>query len=479
MTSFNKINPIIGDEALEEAHGIGWKDNAELTEAQKIQCHLKYAHRKLVDETKANHPPERLQILHELDMYIDKGLFPRNEEKPNQRAPCFVDSAGTPCAVAHLLLRSGNTGQPKLTWDGKTPANLVTAIADGNLQYSTVGEIAADGQIGPDFLEWADGCGLSAADLALIQPSYEFVVSQAAEEKTRELLQRLQDFTKLGKTRALLQCLQDVTKLDKCQELAHDIVEFGDKIQERLGYDYVGRVIPKDGEFVGSYGGHMDSKSGIQEMLRRLNLTLAVDTFLKSLDGVKNKDRRETVRKLALALRAEIVCFENENSASPPPLPSPQIYEGLLGDKDMSTWSSREAASEALPISRRASSRIDSLLQKMRQFPYNFSEGKSTMEDLEKLEKDVIVFGDDLAEAFGPIQRRIVTETQNSIKGDNALEVKREHVALCMRPARVKKSIDWFLLSLENEDRAPEPIKAKLASLGRALMRDINSTLEG
>jgi len=81
------------------------------------------------------------------------GQFPKNMRVPHRRTPVFVDDEGTPCAVASLMLQSGER-------------NLVESVAriDNHLN---IREVRAGPVIG-----WLEQEGLTKEEAARIQPSY-------------------------------------------------------------------------------------------------------------------------------------------------------------------------------------------------------------------------------------------------------------------------------------------------------------------
>lgn len=96
----------------------------------------------------------RMQHIHRLERYRDRGIFPQNEHDAIRAIPVFVDNYGTDCAVGHLIRESGN-GQ------------LVDAIADqNNLIFLT------DVDTGP-VVDWIALSGLLQEEAALIQPAYD------------------------------------------------------------------------------------------------------------------------------------------------------------------------------------------------------------------------------------------------------------------------------------------------------------------
>jgi hypothetical protein len=157
------MNPVIGDGAL-QAIGKSNAADTTMTEKDKVSCHLLFALNELKGSTSSCSDPRakehRFRVLHALEQYIEAGNFPQNEKSPNQRYPCFVDSRGTACAVAHMMLETG-------------AAQLVRDIAYAH-KHDTIAQIAEDVALLPRIQTWATTNGVDLAEVALIQPTYEF-----------------------------------------------------------------------------------------------------------------------------------------------------------------------------------------------------------------------------------------------------------------------------------------------------------------
>jgi hypothetical protein len=97
----------------------------------------------------------RLTLIGWLREYRERGAFPRNDRFPDQAMPLFRDSRGVLCAMAYLIERSGRT-------------DLVDRIALTR-NNGFIPELADD----PELRAWLDGAGLTVAEAARIQPSYE------------------------------------------------------------------------------------------------------------------------------------------------------------------------------------------------------------------------------------------------------------------------------------------------------------------
>lgn len=95
-----------------------------------------------------------LTLLH---AYAERGIFPRNYEKPNY-SPCFIDPNGRECAVAHLVMSDGHV---------ELVDNIV-AVAN----YAYIPEMNF-----PELDDWATQAGLSKEELALIQPGYWYTLA--------------------------------------------------------------------------------------------------------------------------------------------------------------------------------------------------------------------------------------------------------------------------------------------------------------
>jgi len=100
---------------------------------------------KAVKQARENH-------IRRLRAYGERGIFPRNETHLEFR-PCFVDQTGSECAVAHLLIESG---------EEKFAQHIV---ATNNPAF--VREMFY-----PELDEWAKEAGITKKELQMIQPMY-------------------------------------------------------------------------------------------------------------------------------------------------------------------------------------------------------------------------------------------------------------------------------------------------------------------
>ena len=97
----------------------------------------------------------RARSLESLYRYAMAGQFPLNEDHPEESLPIFLDRHGTPCAVAFLMLQSGQESAVHNT--ARTSNHIL--IAD-----------VAQGPV----MSWILGSDLTREECALIQPSYNF-----------------------------------------------------------------------------------------------------------------------------------------------------------------------------------------------------------------------------------------------------------------------------------------------------------------
>jgi hypothetical protein len=99
----------------------------------------------------------RTTLRETLREYRDRGRFPHNYDFPGRAVPSFVDrKTGTLCAVAYLLASTGRR-------------DIVDRVAstDNNVRAS---QLAADTALA----RWLDANGLTLAEAARIQPTYDW-----------------------------------------------------------------------------------------------------------------------------------------------------------------------------------------------------------------------------------------------------------------------------------------------------------------
>jgi len=135
---------------------------------QSLECFRLRIHFKNIEtilrERDITYLPPHLQnkrsfYLNQLQAYAEHGRFPRNESEIGY-TPCFVDENGRECAVAHLLMLSGDFEL----------SNKISITAN----YSYLADMSF-----PELDEWISNCGLTKEELGLIQPGYYLTFSGA------------------------------------------------------------------------------------------------------------------------------------------------------------------------------------------------------------------------------------------------------------------------------------------------------------
>ena len=97
----------------------------------------------------------RASLVRTLAAYRDAGVFPHNHDFPGEYVPYFRDGHGTLCAMAYLVAATRR-------------GDIVDEIARRR-NNAYIPELAADARLGA----WLDSVGLTVAEAARIQPSYE------------------------------------------------------------------------------------------------------------------------------------------------------------------------------------------------------------------------------------------------------------------------------------------------------------------
>lgn len=192
------------------------------TEKDKVSCHLSIVIRELKATTdvaiNANGEKSRfcrMELISEVEEYIKAGRFPKHEDQScaHERKPCFVDSNGTPCAVAYLMQKSGA--------DGLVLANTISLAH----KHDTIDQICQDNILSPAIKAWTTMVGIQPSELALIQPTYEFVAAEC-----RNLFKRI--YSKLQAAIESKTCM----KGSKEDTLKEEIVHFGTQLDSGFGY---------------------------------------------------------------------------------------------------------------------------------------------------------------------------------------------------------------------------------------------------
>jgi WD40 repeat protein len=128
------------------------------TETNRIQQHLQAVEQQLRAKQPVLPPDqleERARNLDRLHEYWVQGEFPRNYTHPQQQSPCFIDPDGRSCAVARLLLATGNDAL----------AHQIAAVAN----HALLPEMSF-----PQLNTWVAQSGLTLDELSLIQPAYSY-----------------------------------------------------------------------------------------------------------------------------------------------------------------------------------------------------------------------------------------------------------------------------------------------------------------
>lgn len=133
--------------------------DAARREQARVRKHLLGAERAmLARDVSRLSPSQRRARAHHLAVlreYRRAGVFPHNHELPGARVPVFVDRHGTHCAVGYLLARAGRE-------------DIVRRVSAAR-NLARVPELADD----PVLVAWLDRAGISLAEAARIQPTYE------------------------------------------------------------------------------------------------------------------------------------------------------------------------------------------------------------------------------------------------------------------------------------------------------------------
>jgi hypothetical protein len=144
------------------------RDGAAAREAPRIQRHLRGAEMLLLARDVSGLPAaaraSRARLIGALRTYCERGQFPRNHDFVGRRVPYFVDVHGTPCAVAYLMLSTGD-------------ADLVAHIAS-LWNNARIHELAGV----PELVAWLGRNGLSIDEAARIQPAYGYERSHERDD---------------------------------------------------------------------------------------------------------------------------------------------------------------------------------------------------------------------------------------------------------------------------------------------------------
>ncbi|MEM6273588.1 MAG: hypothetical protein AAF998_29560 [Bacteroidota bacterium] len=174
-----------------------WGSNSELNteNSVRISNHLTYVSQLLslrstqhLNEARRNN---RTHLLHFLGRYAERGIFPSGYEQNASGRLCHKDEAGRRCAIGHLIEKTSGP-------------NLADRICGTHLDLM-------DGHTRLALEAWMDQNGITAEELALIQPGFRpggnhrsapgisaaFTGLQAASRRSREIQPRENAFAAL------------------------------------------------------------------------------------------------------------------------------------------------------------------------------------------------------------------------------------------------------------------------------------------
>jgi len=175
------MNAVVGDAGLKWKFGCApMTDLMGLaSEKERVTAHLEFALDKLRRKTNEPISETRSKSLSALSEYISTGSFPHHEDATakDRRLPCFIDSTGIPCAVAHLMQVSGH-------------GDLAREI-NSRHKHSTIDQIGRD--MNAKLVSWQTQSGLTVGELALIQPTYEFMQAEKARDQFKAIINSLEE----------------------------------------------------------------------------------------------------------------------------------------------------------------------------------------------------------------------------------------------------------------------------------------------
>jgi len=167
QASVAPVNAVVGDASYVARFGVA--PTAATPDFVRIQTHLAYAEQQLRQRTPTGLPTvqrqRRAELLNLLHSYWQAGVFPRNTAPDGQRHPCFIDGQGRICAVGYLVEQTA----------GRAAAERINR----RFQYHDIAQMR-DAALS----HWVASSGLSVAECALIQPSYNYQPVQQPETLT-------------------------------------------------------------------------------------------------------------------------------------------------------------------------------------------------------------------------------------------------------------------------------------------------------
>lgn len=151
------INAIVGDASYLQKFG-NLPDN-QTDDVLRIQTHLEYVEKALratdVSHLSTAAQENRLGLLGDLHNYWMAGKFPQLPVPFESRQPCFIDDAGTLCAVGYLV--------------GQSEGLKVAEEINRKHRFEYVMEMND-----PMLDLWAEQNGFTLKELAMIQPTYSW-----------------------------------------------------------------------------------------------------------------------------------------------------------------------------------------------------------------------------------------------------------------------------------------------------------------
>ena len=135
------------------------KGSFEAEETARLRLHFAEVEREMLSRDISDLTPAqqeaREEQIRQLRRYAALGVFPKNSYHPGRRTPYFRDAGGNLCAMAFLIAASGR-------------GDIVDHIAR-NRNYAFVPDLVDE----PGLPEWLRDHGLTVAEAARIQPSYD------------------------------------------------------------------------------------------------------------------------------------------------------------------------------------------------------------------------------------------------------------------------------------------------------------------
>ena len=154
-TGTEAVNAVIGDTSFIAT--FGRRPTVRDPERLRLRTHLRYVERRLRKKDVSHRSPEgraaRENTLDRLRDYWQRGVFPRNTERPG-RTPVFIDDRGTLCAAGYLLAKAR----------GRAAAEAV----DRAHHLDSIFEMT-DSDV---LTDWLAASGLTLREVAMIQPMY-------------------------------------------------------------------------------------------------------------------------------------------------------------------------------------------------------------------------------------------------------------------------------------------------------------------